>query len=426
MHLGMILITAFLLLLLLGFPISVSMGISTLATIMAGNFNPEILPLQLQSGATNYTLIAIPYFVLAGNIMNSSGISRKIFDFANSLIGFTKCGLAQVNVLASMIFSGISGSSTADAAGLGLIEIEAMTEKGYDKPFSVAITLASSVIGPIIPPSISFIVYAMLAEVSVAKLFAAGVIPGVLVGLFLMVTNYYIAKKGKIAIPDPEPFDIRLVWKTFKDGFFAVMAPAILLGGILSGVVTPTETGIIAVVYSLIVGLIYKELTVEGLLAALKSTVFTTAVIMYMIGMGKAIGWVVTIEQMPQEASSILLAITENKYIMLLIINAFLLVLGMFLEGNTIKLIMVPLLLPIIDMMGVSRIQFGVIQTLNALIGITTPPVGLGLFVMSTVTGMKITTIVKAFMPFYIPLLIALLCVTFIPFLTTWLPAVLF
>lgn len=426
MNLGIILITTFLVLLLLKFPISVSMGIATLTTIVAGQFNPQILPLVVQSGASNYTLIAIPYFVLAGNIMNSSGISRRIFDFANSLVGFMKCGLGQVNVLASMIFSGISGSSTADAAGLGLIEIEAMTEKGYDKPFSVAITLASSVIGPIIPPSISFIIYAMLAEVSVAKLFAAGLIPGILVGIFLMITNNVIAKRGKIAIPDPEPFDIREVWLTFKNGFFAIMAPALLLGGILSGIVTATETGIIAVVYSILVGLIYGELTVKGLLDNLKSTIFATAVIMYMIGMGKAIGWVVTMEQMPQTAATVLITLSNNKYVMLLIINALLLVLGMFLEGNTIKLIMVPLLLPIIDMMGMSRIQFGVIQTLNSLIGITTPPVGLGLFVMSTITGMKLTTIVKAFIPYYIPLLIALLCVTFFPFLTTWLPSVLF
>ncbi|OPL09571.1 MAG: hypothetical protein AVO33_00315 [delta proteobacterium ML8_F1] len=426
MNLGIILITTFLLLLLLRFPISVSMGIATLVTIVAGHFNPQILPLVVQSGASNYTLIAIPYFVLAGNIMNSSGISRRIFDFANSLIGFTKCGLGQVNVLASMIFSGISGSATADAAGLGLIEIEAMTEKGYDKPFSVAITLASSVIGPIIPPSISFIIYAMLAEVSVAKLFAAGLIPGILVGLFLMVTNYLIAVRGKIAIPEPEPFDIKEVWITLKNGFFAIMAPALLLGGILSGVVTATETGIIAVVYSMLVGVIYKELTFKGLLDNLKSTIYATAVIMYMIGMGKAIGWVVTMEQMPQAAAGVLITLTNNKYVMLLIINALLLLLGMFLEGNTIKLIMVPLLLPIIDLMGMSRIQFGVIQTLNALIGITTPPVGLGLFVMSTITGMKLTTIVKAFIPYYIPLLIALLCVTFIPFLTTWLPSLLF
>lgn len=426
MDLGIILIVTFLVLLLLKFPISVSMGIATLATIIAGQFNPQILPLTVQSGASNYTLIAIPYFVLAGNIMNSSGISRRIFDFANALIGFTKCGLGQVNVLASMIFSGISGSSTADAAGLGLIEIEAMTEKGYDKPFSVAITLASSVIGPIIPPSISFIIYAMLAEVSVAKLFAAGLIPGILVGVFLMVTNNVIARRGKIAIPDPEPFDINEVWRTLKAGFFAIMAPALLLGGILSGVVTATETGIIAVVYSVLVGLIYKEITLKLFMENLKSTIFTTAVIMYMIGMGKAIGWVVTMEQMPQAAAGVLITLTNNKYVMLLIINALLLVLGMFLEGNTTKLIMVPLLLPIIDMMGMSRIQFGVIQTLNSLIGITTPPVGIGLFVMSTITGMKMTTIVKAFLPYYIPLLIALLCVTFLPFLTTWLPGVLF
>ncbi len=426
MELGLILLGSFLLMMVLGFPISASMGLSTLLAIFTKHFNPEILPLQLQSGAANSTLIAIPYFLLAGNIMNSAGISQKIFDFANALIGFMRGGLAQVNVLASMIFSGISGSSTADAAGLGLIEIDAMNKKGYDKPFSVAITLASSVIGPIIPPSISFIIFAMLAEVSVAKLFAAGLIPGIIVGILLMITNYLIAKKGKITIPEPEPFQLSEVGRTFKSGFLAIIAPVILLGGILSGIVTPTETGIIAVVYSILVGLIYKELTAKGLVAAVKSTITATAVIMFMIGMGKSIGWVVTIEQLPQQASAGLLALTHNKYVMLVGLNIFLLILGMFLEANTIKLIMVPLMLPIIDAMGISRLQFGVIQTLNALVGITTPPVGIGLFVMSSVTGMKITEIVKAFKPFYVTLLIALLAVTYIPALTTWLPSVLF
>jgi tripartite ATP-independent transporter DctM subunit len=382
-----------------------------------------MLPLMLQSGAGNYTLIAIPYFVLAGNIMNSAGITHKIFDFANALVGFMKGGLAQVNVLASMIFSGISGTATADAAGLGLVEIEAMVKKGYDKPFSVAITLASSIIGPIIPPSVSFIIYAMLAQVSVAKLFVAGIIPGVLVGLTLMATNYYIAKKGIVAMPEPDKFELLEVWKTFRGGFFAIMAPVILLAGILSGVVTATETGIIAVVYSILVGLIYKDLTWKGLIDSIISTIISTAVIMYMIGMGKAIGWVITREQLPQLASSVLFGITQNKYIMLLIINILLLILGCFLDGNTIKLIMIPLLLPIIDALAVDRIQFGVITTLNALIGITTPPVGIGLFIMCSITDLKMTQVVKAFLPYYLPMLISLILITYLPFLTTWLPS---
>lgn len=424
MDLGLILIITFLSFICLGIPISIAMGISTLVALYMAGHSIEMLPLMIQSGASNYTLIAIPYFVLAGSIMNSAGITHRIFDFANALVGFMRGGLAQVNVLASMIFSGISGTSTADAAGLGLVEIDAMVKKGYDKPFSVAITLASSVIGPIIPPSVSFIIYAMLAQVSVAKLFIAGIIPGVLVGITLMATNYFMAIRGKVAMPEPDKFDPKELWKTFKNGFFAIMAPVILLGGILSGIVTATETGIIAVIYSIIVGLIYRELTWKNLSEAFTSTIVSTAVIMYMIGMGKAIGWVITIEQMPQMASSILLGITNNKYIMLLIINIFLLILGMLLDGTTIKLIMIPLLLPIIDAMGVDRIQFGVMQTLNSLVGITTPPVGIGLFIMSSISDLKITEVVKAFLPFYLPLIISLILVTYLPFLTTWLPSI--
>lgn len=424
METGLLLVVSLLLLIAIGIPISFAMGMSALLGLILGGFKLETLPLMIQNGAGNISLIAIPYFVLAGNIMNSAGITKRIFNFAHAIIGFMRGGLAQVNVLSSMIFAGISGTASADAAGLGLIEIEAMTKKGYDKPFSVAITLASSVIGPIIPPSVSFIIYAMLAQVSVGKLFIAGIIPGISIGLVLMIGNYIIARSGKITIPEPEKFDPREVLRTFREGFFALLAPAILLYGILSGIVTATETGIIAVVYSFIVGLIYKELTLQNLVKAIKATIIATAVIMYMIGMGLSIGWVATIEQLPQAASTALLGLTQNKYILLLVINALLLVLGCFLDGNTIKLIMIPLLLPIIDTLGVDRIHFGVITTFNALIGYTTPPVGVGLFVMSSITDLKLNQVVKAFKPFYVMLLICLLLVTYIPALTLWLPSI--
>jgi len=425
MNIGAMLIITFFIFIAIGIPISISMGMSA-AIALSWGYKIETLPLFIQTSATNLTLLAIPYFIFAGNLMNSTGLTKKIFDFASAAIGFIKGGLAQVNVLASMIFAGISGTSSADAAGLGLIEINAMVEKGYDKPFSIAVSLASSIIGPIIPPSVSFIIFAMLADVSVIKLFAAGILPGILLGIIFMVTNYLIARKGKITIPEPEKFDFKVLVKTFKDGFFALLAPAILLGGMLSGVVTPTETGIIASLYTIIVGVLYKSLTWKGFKEAVVSTVLTTSIIMYLMGMGKAIGWVVTIEQLPQTASVVLFAFTQNKYIMLFLINIVLLILGMFIDGTTIKLIMVPLLLPIIDSLGISRIHFGVFQTLNGLIGISSPPVGTGLFIMCSITGLKMRELVKAFIPYYIPLLIVLAIITYIPFFTTWLPSVLF
>jgi tripartite ATP-independent transporter DctM subunit len=425
-EIGLILLVTFLGLIFLGLPIAYSMGISALVGLVLGNYPIEILPDMVTSGTSGYTLIAIPYFVLAGNLMNFGGITHRIFDFSNAAIGHIKGGLAQVNVLASMIFSGISGTASADAAGLGLVEIEAMTDKGYDKSFATAVTLASSVIGPVIPPSVPFLIYAMLANVSIARLFIAGIIPGVMVGIILMLTNYYLYKSGRVVMPDPEPYDSSKLVSTFKNGFFALLAPIVLLSSIMSGFVTPTEAGIIAVVYSVLVGLIYKELSWDGVKNALRQTVYSAALIMFLVGMGKSIGWVSTIERIPAMTSDFLFALTTNKFLMLIIVNLFLILLGMVLDGMSIKLIMIPILLPIMDMIGVDRIQFGVIMTFNSLVGYSTPPVGVGLFIMSSITDLPLTKVIKAFMPYYVPLIISLLLVTFIPWITMWLPSVVF
>ncbi len=426
MTLGLVLLISFLVMIFIGFPIAYSMGISALIGLVLGDYPISVLPDMVTSGTSGYTLIAIPYFVFAGNLMNSGGITKRIFDFSNAAIGHIKGGLAQVNVLASMIFSGISGTASADAAGLGLVEIEAMTDKGYDRPFSTAVTLASSVIGPVIPPSVPFLIYAMLSNVSIARLFVAGIVPGVMVGFILMVTNYVLYKSGSVIMPEPEPFDSGLLVKTFREGFFALLAPIVLIGSIMSGFVTPTEAGIIAVVYSILVGLIYRELTWPGLLSALRSTVFSAALIMFLIGMGKSIGWVITIERIPEMTSRFLFTLTTNRILMLIIVNLFLTVLGMILDGMSIKLIMRPILLPIMDMIGVDRVQFGVIMTLNSLVGYSTPPVGMGLFIMSSITDLPMTQVIKSFWPYYIPLAISLLLVTFVPVLTLWLPGIVF
>ena len=422
---GAVLIICFLLLLILGAPISMSMGISTTLGLILGKYDLTTLPMLLQKGANSYSLVAIPYFVLGANLMNTGGITERIFDFCESLVGWMRGGLAQVNVVSSMIFAGISGTANADAAGLGLVEIRAMEKKGYDLGWSTSITLASSVLGPIIPPSVGFIVYAMFAEVSVADMFLAGILPGVVIAIVLMITNTIIAHSGKVACPEPEPFRISEVWRTFKHGFFALMAPVILLGGIMSGIVTATETGIIVCVYSVIVGLIYRELTWKGVWNSLYQTIISTSVILLMVGFGYSIGWVLTIEKIPQTLTKIMLGVTDNKYLMLIVLNIFLLILGCFMDNNTIRVITVPLLLPIVDAIGVDRLQFGVIHTFNLLIGMCTPPVGVGLMIMSTISGMKFSDVVKSFVPFYIPLLISLILITFIPFLTTWLPAAL-
>lgn len=422
MIVGIILIVVFLIVLFFGMPISMGMGISTLAAMIAGEYDFSTLPMLIQKGANSYTLISIPYFILAANIMNKGGITNRIFDFCESLVGWMHGGLAQVNVISSVIFAGISGTSSADAAGLGMVEIEAMGRAGYDRKWSVGITMASSILGPIIPPSVGFIVYASLTGVDTADLFIAGVVPGVVIALCLMIANYFIAISGKVACPPPTKFSVREIWRTFQHGFFALMAPVILLACLFSGIVTATETGIIAVIYSLLASFIYKELHWKDLIATMKETVESSAIIMFLIGMGYGIGYVLTLARIPHKLTEALLGLTTNKYIMLLLIILFLTVLGMFLEATVIRIITVPLLLPILAALDIDLIHFGVIHTLVGLLGTTTPPVGSGLMIMSTVAKMKFSDVVKGVVPFWIPLFLALLLIAYVPQITLWLP----
>lgn len=422
MVLALTLFLVFLLLLAIGFPISFAMALSTIIALIMGNYTSEVLPLMLVEGIKGYTLLSIPLFILAGNLMNSSGITQRIFDFASAMIGHIRGGLAQVNIAASVIFAGISGTAVGDQAGLGAIELKAMREKGYEGPFSAALTLASSVIGAIIPPSVSLIIYAYLAEVSVEQVFIAGVIPGLLIALTLSIYVYVGAARGTIVTPPPEPFKVQTLLQTFKDGFFAILAPVVILGGMLGGVVTPTEAAAIAVVYALFCAVIYKEFKWENLKKSFIESVGSTSLIMFLVGIGTAMGWIISAEQLPYLLSDVLLGLTENKYLMLMIINIMLLFLGMIMEGIPIKLIILPILLPIIDSLGIDRVHFGIVMSFNLLIGMVTPPVGLGLYVMSRVGKMSFESIVKAIIPMYIPLFIALLLITYFPQLSLWLP----
>lgn len=423
---AVVLIVVFFIVLFIGIPISIGMGVATLAALLAGDYSLSTLILQIEKGAGSYSLVAIPYFVLAANLMNKGGITNKIFDFAESLCCWMHGGLAQVNVISSVIFAGISGTANADAAGLGLVEIEAMDRKGYDRGWSVAITLASSILGPIIPPSVCFIVYGCLASVSITELFVAGVLPGVVIAVCLMIANYVIARSGKVACPPPQKFDVREVWRSFKDGFWALMAPVILLACLFSGVVTATESGIIAAVYSFIVGVLYKELSLRNIAQTFVETIENSAVIMFMIGMGNGIGYILTLERVPQNLTLLLLDVTSNKHIMMILILLVLIIMGMFIDATTIRIITVPLLLPVIDALGISRLHFGVVHTVVTLLGMTTPPVGTGLMVMATISKMKFDKVVKSFLPFYIPLLLALLLIAFIPQITLFLPGLVF
>ncbi|MBF0754154.1 TRAP transporter large permease [Jeotgalicoccus nanhaiensis] len=425
MILGIIMFGVFLILLAIGFPVSFAMILSTLLALLFGSYSLEVFPIQTVEGIYGYTLLAVPLFILAGNLMNSAGITQKIFDFCVAIIGFVRGGLAQVNILASVIFAGISGTAVGDQAGLGAIEMRAMVEKGYSKGYSAALVLGSSVIGGIIPPSVPLIVYAYLAEVSVEELFIAGVVPGLIIAVTLGIFVYTQIISGKVEAPEATEFKISYVGTTFKKGFFALLAPVVILGGMLGGVVTPTEAGAIAAAYAIICAAIYKEFSFKNLREGFLASVSSTALIMFLVGVGTAMGWIISAEQLPQLLSNGLLSMTENKYMMLLIINILLLALGAVMEGIPIKLIMVPILLPIIDSLGIDRVHFGIVMSYNLLLGMITPPVGIGLYVISKVGKVKFEEVVKGIIPFYIPLVIALILITFFPQLSLWLPSLL-
>lgn len=423
MTLALTLFLVFLVLLAIGFPISFAMALSTIVALIMGGYTSEVFSLMLVEGVKGYTLLSIPLFVLAGNLMNTAGITHRIFNFATAMMGHIRGGLAQVNILSSVIFAGISGTAVGDQAGLGAIQMKAMSDKGYEKPFSAGLTLASSVIGGIIPPSVSLIIYSYLAEVSVEQAFMAGIVPGLLIAVTLGVYVYVGSVRGTIVTPPPEPFEMKNLLITLKEGFFALLAPAVILGGMMGGVVTPTEAAAIAVIYALFCAVIYKELSWEKLKKGFVDSIGSTALIMFLIGVGTAMGWIISAEQIPYLLSDVLLGLTENKYTMLLIINIMLLFLGMIMEGIPIKLIVLPILLPIIDSLGIDRVHFGIVMSYNLLIGMATPPVGLGLYVLSRVGKISFESIVKAILPMYVPLFIALLLITYFPQLSLWLPS---
>ena len=312
-----VLFAGFILLILIRVPITMAIGASVLAALLTAGFADSlyILPLQVLEGVDNPSLLAIPFFIMAGNLMNAVGMTDKIFNFATQLVGHLRAGLAQVNVLSSMIFAGVSGAAVADCAGLGMVEIKAMRERGYPADFAAAVTVASAVIGPIIPPSISLVVYAFLSGTSVARLFLAGIVPGLLVGLALMLFNRYLAIRRNF------PREPRASWQSVLnhavDGFAALVAPLIILSAIVTGYTTATEAGVLACAYSLLLGLVYRTITWAKLWQALTDTMLITAVIMVIVGYSTVMGWLLAIEQIPQQLAESVLLVTENRYVFL-------------------------------------------------------------------------------------------------------------
>ncbi len=418
MSMIVLLFTSFLFLLMVGIPVAYCLGISSALYFVTAGMPVHMMAQRFFAGLDSFTLLCVPGFILAGNLMNNGGITNRIIDFCDKLVGHIRGGLGLANIVASMIFAGISGTAVADAASLGGVLIPAMKQKGYEADFSVGVTAASSCIGPIIPPSLPMIIAATLTGLSVSKMFVAGAIPGLMLGVVMMGVSYYIScKRGH---PKNERrATVKEIAVGGKDAFWALLMTAIIFFGITAGVVTPTEASIIAVVYAICVGIfIYGELNFSTITKVFRDSAITTASIMVLVGCANIFAYILSKEQIPQAVADIMLSITRNKYILLFLINILLLFVGMFMETIAALLILFPVLLSVATSVGVDPIHFGVIVVLNLVLGLTTPPVGVCLFVTSSIGKISLYEASKGVMPFLIANLIILALVTYVPFLT--------
>ncbi|ORE93481.1 TRAP transporter large permease [Acuticoccus yangtzensis] len=410
----------------LGFPVAIALaGSSAIFIIVTGQVPSMVVAHRMINGVDSFPLLAVPFFILAGNLMNTAGITERIFDFAKALVGWARGGLGHVNVGASVIFAGMSGAAVADAGGLGAIEIKAMRDAGYDPGFSVGVTAASSTIGPIIPPSLPMVIYGVVAGASIGQLFAAGFIPGLVMAVSLMVMVFYYARVRNY--PRDARFSISRLGSAYRRAFLSLMTPVIIVGGILTGAFTPTEAAIAACVWALFLGLIvYRTLTLKRFLRVSYDTIETTAVVLFIVAAASIFAWVLTSNRVPEHFASLLLSASDNPIVILILINLILLIVGCFMETVAAITILVPVLLPIAVKVGVDPVHFGVIMVLNLMLGLLTPPIGMVLYVLSRVSGVPFERCVTATAPFLIPLGLVLILITFVPAVTMWLPTLLY
>jgi tripartite ATP-independent transporter DctM subunit len=409
--------------LVMGLPVALALGLSALgATLLGGMPLPfTILSQKMQFALQNYVLLAIPLFILAAKLMNTAGISMRIFRFADTLVGFLPGGLGHANILGSLIFSGMSGAAVVDAAGIGQIEHEAMTKSGYPSRFAVACTAASSIIGPIFPPSIPMVVFSFVSGVSVGRLFLGGVVPGLLMTAALMV---WVAIQSKKHSYPRQPFPtLAAARRSFAEAVVPLMAPVILLGGIWTGIFTPTEAAGVASLYALVVGVfVLRELSFRDLVEAFTATARETAVIGFLVAGSAFYGWVLMRTGLTLKLAETLVDISRDPTVILILINLFLLVVGCFLDSTVAILILGPIFMPVLAKVGIDPVHFGVVMVLNLMIGLMTPPFGMILFVMQQVSGLSFEEVVKACMPTLVPLVVVLVLITFVPSIVTWLP----
>jgi tripartite ATP-independent transporter DctM subunit len=420
--LSVLMTVIFLVLLMLRVPISMAIGLSTLVPLTILGRNLIVMPQMMMQAVQSPALLAVPFFILAGSLFSVLGLSRRIWDFAQAAVGHVRGGLGHVMVVAVMIFSGISGSALADIAALGIIGIPQMERNGYRKRFAAAVTLAAAVIGPMFPPSINLIIYGIVAQVSIGRLFLGGIIPGIIIGFSLIATIYLAARLGFEPCPvQPRP-PLGEVGRLTLRALPTLVVPVVIIMGMGFGLITPTETGVFAAAYALMLGAFYREADWKRLWETVTGSTRTSINIMFIIAVSTIAGWIYTYDGTSQHLTGWLFGLTQDRNLILLLVNVLLLLLGCFLEPIPLMILTVPIVLPVMTALGVDPVHFGIVMSLNMTIGIVHPPVGIGLYVMTGVAKVSYEELVIATLPFLVPLILCLLLFTYAPALTLWLP----
>jgi len=417
-----LLFTTFAVCLVLGVPVGISLGLAAAVYLVGAGIDLSVVPQFMFAGMDSFVLLCIPGFVLAGNLMNGGGITDQIVRFGNAVVGHIRGGLGLANVLGSMIFAGISGTAVAETASIGSVMIPAMRKSGYDAPFAAAVTAAASTVGPIIPPSVPMIIVGTLTGLSVGKMFLAGAIPGLLLGLGMMVTVYILSRKR--GYPKGAWSGLGHVLSTSRGAFWALLMTGVILFGIVGGFFTPTEASIVSALYAFVVGLfIYKGFKLTHLPAILLESAIGSGALILLVGLANVFGWILTSEQIPQIIADAMLSLTTNKYLIILLINILLLIVGTFMETIAALIILFPPLLAVAVKVGIDPVHFATFAVLNLMIGLTTPPVGVCLFVAANIAKVSLASVSRAILPFLLCNIVILLIVSYIPEVSLWLPS---
>jgi len=419
---GFVVVFAFVALFVLGFPVVLAIGIPCIVYMSLAGLPLDLVAQRTLYALDSFPLVAVPVFLFVGSLMNSAGISRYIYKFADTATGRLPGGLAQVNIFGSLIFAGMSGSALADIGGIGRIEIDAMRKKGFKGAFAAAVTSSSAIVGPIFPPSIPLIIYGTVTGVSVIQLLLGGIVPGLICVGMLMLMTAWLARRRNYPRAERRPTAAEL-WRDFKPAFPAILAPLILIAGMLAGFFTPTEIASVTVLYAVLISsLFYRELTWQGVVHAAFETIRASAGILLIVAVAALFGWILSVEQVPQQLTGLMLGISSNPYVLLLIVNVLLILVGMFLDSTTAILVIAPIIAKPLVAAGVDPVHLGMVVVFNLMVGLLTPPMGLALFLVADIAKVTMKEVLREMLPYYVPLGLTLLLITYIPALTTWLP----